>query len=114
MEEKKEASLWSRGGGGGTLHDSLGTKSNRPDLAIFSAGIKLLSVEMKVDTPRVSGLDDDFFSPVDGALSAGRQEFGFDPFAVSRDRDPGLVADLDLDGELSRSGGSGLRCLDGG
>lgn len=94
----------------GIWHDSLRTESNRLDLAIFSSGIELLSVEVKVDAAGVSRLDDDLFSAVDRAFSTGGQEFGLDPFAVGGDRDPRLFADLDQNSELAWSGGRGCRC----
>ena len=109
MEEKEDKNLRIRRRGRGVGEDSLRAESNSFYLAVFTARVEPLSVELKIDGARVPGSDNDLFSTSDDALAAGGQQSGRHRFAVVRDIYPRILAELDDDRELAGSGGRGLR-----
>src|SRR5271155_153072 len=82
-------------------------EGNGFDFPRLSPGVEFFSIEAKVDTAGITGLNDNFFLAPDDALIARRQQFGRGRLAVGGDQDPGFFAGLDDDGKLVRSRGGG-------
>ena len=82
---KERGNLGVRSGRRGVRNQPGMADRNGLDLAVGASDIELLSVQLEVQSARVSGLDGDILVSTKGALAAGLQELRFGGFTVDSD-----------------------------